>query len=68
MSRTECFRLLGVDSDASFEATRQAYKDLVRVWHPDRFQSDPELQRRAEQQLQRINEAYLAIKNPQLLQ
>ena len=65
MSRTECFRLLGVDSDASFEAIRQAYKDLVRVWHPDRFQSDPELQRRAEQQLQRINEAYLAIKNSQ---
>jgi hypothetical protein len=52
-----------VDPDASWEAIRQAYKDLVRVWHPDRFQSDPQLQDRAEQQLQRINEAYFALKN-----
>jgi hypothetical protein len=64
MSRADCFRALGVEPDASWEAIRQAYKDLVRVWHPDRFQSDPQLQDRAEQQLQRINEAYFALKNP----
>jgi hypothetical protein len=63
MSRADCFRALGVDPDASWEAIRQAYKDLVRVWHPDRFQSDPELQERAEQQLKRINEAYFTLKN-----
>jgi hypothetical protein len=54
---------LGVDPEASWEALRQAYKDLVRVWHPDRFQSDPQFQRKAEQQLRRINEAYFALKN-----
>ncbi|MGA2736050.1 MAG: J domain-containing protein [Bryobacteraceae bacterium] len=63
MSRAECFRVLGLDHAASWEGIRQAYKDLVRVWHPDRFQSDPELQDRAEQQLQRINEAYFTLKN-----
>jgi len=63
VSRADCFRTLGVDPDASWEGIRQAYKDLVRVWHPDRFQSDPELQHRAEQQLQKINEAYFALKN-----
>jgi hypothetical protein len=63
MSRAECFRALGVDPEASWEALRQAYKDLVRVWHPDRFQSDPQFQRKAEQQLRRINEAYFALKN-----
>jgi hypothetical protein len=63
MSRADCFRALGVDPDASWEAIRQAYKDLVRVWHPDRFHSDPELQERAGQQLKRINEAYFTLKN-----
>lgn len=62
LSRTDCFRVLGVEPEASWERIRQAYRDLVRVWHPDRFQSDPQLQLRAEQQLQRINEAYLQLK------
>ncbi len=64
-SYADCFRALGVHADASWEEIRQAYKDLVRVWHPDRFQSDPMLQQRAEQQLQRINEAYFNLKNRQ---
>jgi hypothetical protein len=38
----------------------------VRVWHPDRFQSTPDLQNRAAQQLQRINEAYLTLKNARI--
>jgi len=63
MSRADCLRALGVDRDASWETIRQAYKDLVRVWHPDRFQSDPQLRDRAERQLQKINESYFALKN-----
>jgi hypothetical protein len=66
MSRADCFRALGVEPDASWEAIRQGYKDLVRVWHPDRFRSDPQLQNRAEQQLQRINDAYFALKNSEI--
>jgi hypothetical protein len=63
MPRVDCFRVLGVHPGASWEEVRQAYKDLVRVWHPDRFQSDPQLQDRAEQQLQRINEAYFTLRS-----
>src|ERR1035438_7934484 len=66
MSDTDCFRALGVAPNASWEEVRQAYKDLVRVWHPDRFQSDPQLRERAEQKLQTINEAYYALKNSQI--
>jgi len=65
MSQADCFRALGVASNASWDEVRQAYKDLVRVWHPDRFQSDPELQDRAEQQLQKVNEAYSTLRNSQ---
>jgi hypothetical protein len=67
LSRADCLRALGVDSDASWEGIQQAYKDLVRVWHPDRFQADPQLQQRAEQQLQRINEAYFALRSSHIL-
>lgn len=63
MSHNDCFRALGVAPDASWEEVRRAYKDLVRVWHPDRFESDPQLRERAEQHLQKINEAYFALKN-----
>ena len=63
MSHSDCFRALGLAPDASWEEVRQAYKDLVRVWHPDRFQSDPELRERAEQRLQKINDAYQALKS-----
>jgi|HubBroStandDraft_4_1064222.scaffolds.fasta_scaffold53705_3 hypothetical protein len=62
MSDTECFRALGVAPYASWEEIRQAHKDLVRVWHPDRFQSDPEMRQKAQLQLQKINEAYDALK------
>lgn len=40
------------------EAIRRAYKDLVRVWHPDRFSGDPRLRRRAEEKSKRLNVAY----------
>ncbi|HLY16442.1 MAG TPA: J domain-containing protein [Bryobacteraceae bacterium] len=57
------FQALGVSPDATWEQVRQAYKDLVRVWHPDRFQNDPQLRERAQQQLRKVNDAYLALKN-----
>lgn len=41
------------------EEIKTAYVDLVKVWHPDRFQHENErLRQRAERQLKRINEAY----------
>jgi hypothetical protein len=48
---------LGLAPDASWEEVTQAYKDLMRVWHPDRFQGDERLRKKAEAQAQRINAA-----------
>src|SRR5581483_7923760 len=62
MSPADCCRTLGVPTYASWEDIRQAYLDLVRVWHPDRFQSDAQLRAKAEQQVQKINEAYATLK------
>jgi hypothetical protein len=53
--------ILGVSANAAPEEIRTAYLDLVKVWHPDRFQGDPRLRRKAERQLQEINLAYEAL-------
>jgi curved DNA-binding protein CbpA len=46
---------------AAPETVKQAYRDLVKVWHPDRFPSDPRLQQRGRDQLKDINAAYEQI-------
>ena len=58
-----CFRVLGLEPEASAEAIKSAYRDLTKVWHPDRFSHDAELQRKAGEQLQAINEAYEKLRS-----
>lgn len=52
------YGILGLDPGASSEQVRQAYRDMARVWHPDRFAHDPRLQQKAQEKLKEINEAY----------
>jgi len=63
MNVGDCLRVLGVTPNASPDQIRQAYQDLVRVWHPDRFQSESRLQQIAQERLREINEAYSGLKN-----
>jgi|GEM_PF-6679588 hypothetical protein len=59
---------LGLTEDASLDDALASYKDLVRVWHPDRFGHDARLRRKAEEQTSRINVAMAQVreffKNP----
>ena len=57
-SVNEYLELLGIDSSATPESLRKAYRDLVKEWHPDRFSHNPRLHRKAQEKLQLINEAY----------
>jgi len=58
MDIDRCFRILEIDRHASMEEVRQAYKDIVNVWHPDRFSENPRLRAKAEKKLKEVNAAY----------
>ena len=49
---------LDLETGASEAEIRRAYRLLVKVWHPDRFQSDPALKVAAEAKLKEINSAF----------
>jgi len=52
------YEILGLEPGASLGEVKQAYRDLAKVWHPDRFSHDPRLQQKAQEKLKEINEAY----------
>jgi hypothetical protein len=58
--REDCYRILELPPGASTEDVKQVYRDLVRVWHPDRF-SDERLRQIAEQKLKEVNLAYESL-------
>lgn len=54
------YEVLGLDRTASMDQVKAAYKELVKKYHPDKYQNNP-LASLAEEKLQEINEAYDAI-------
>jgi hypothetical protein len=56
--REKCLEVLGLEPTASAEEFKAAYRDLAKVWHPDRFTHDPRLQQKAQEKLKEINDAY----------
>jgi curved DNA-binding protein CbpA len=58
-----CIEILGLKPGASQEEVNHAYRDLVSVWHPDRFVGNPRLQKKAEEKIKEINVAYEYIKS-----
>ncbi len=55
---SECYRILDLEPGATPEEIKRSYRELVKVWHPDRFRGDARLQAKAEEKLKRINYAY----------
>ena len=55
-------RTLGLEASASSrEAIRKAYRDAVKLWHPDRFEGDPSHQPAAEEHFKQVQVAYHAL-------
>ena len=61
MDSRRSFSVLELPPDATAEQARQAYRDLVSVWHPDRHAQNPRLKQKAEEKLKEINAAYEAV-------
>lgn len=62
MNIRESFQILDLEPGVSEAEVRQAYKDIVSVWHPDRFSNNPRLRQKAEQKLKQINLAYETVR------
>jgi hypothetical protein len=56
--RADHLRELELGENATPGEIRQAYRDLAKVWHPDRFANDPRMQAKASEKLRRVIEAY----------
>ncbi len=59
MAQKDYYGLLGVGKNASDEELKKAYRDLAKKYHPDRFSTAPEAERKAaEEKFKEINHAY----------
>ena len=54
---TDPYEVLGVRQGASEEEIKAAYRELVKKYHPDKYQNNP-LADLAEEKLREVNEAY----------
>jgi hypothetical protein len=52
------YNTLGIQPGANWKELRSAYKNLVKTWHPDRFQQDANQKKIAEERTKEINKSY----------
>lgn len=52
------YKILELEYGANFDSIKKAYKKLLKKYHPDLFQSEPEKLKSAQEVTRQINEAY----------
>ena len=63
LNRKICLVTLDLDESATPADIQNAYRLLVKVWHPDRFMHDPKMLHHAQEKLKQINNAYHWLKD-----
>ncbi len=58
MNVRTCYDILNVSREATLDEAKEAYKRLVKLWHPDQYGNFPEKQELAQEKLKEINVAY----------
>lgn len=62
MSNKDYYKILGVEKTASDDDIKKAFRKLATKWHPDRFASKSEKEKKeAEDKMKEINEAYSVL-------
>ena len=57
------YEVLGLRIGASASEIHQAYRDLIAVWHPDRFPDNPRRQDLATKKTQELNAAFALLRD-----
>lgn len=61
------YQVLGVENGADAASCKDAYRDLAKVWHPDRFgDGDFRLKKKAEEQFRAVKAAYEHLRTPHI--
>ena len=63
--RDRYYKTLGLETTATSVEVKQAYRKLVKQWHPDRFIDRPQMLAKAQQEIIKINQAYTILKDCQ---
>ena len=63
----QAWQTLGLKPGADLKAVKQAYRELVQQWHPDRFVGNESAIKQADEKIKEINQAYALVKQ-QLLE
>jgi replication fork clamp-binding protein CrfC len=58
---TRAYSILGLQANASQAEVKQAYRTLVKKWHPDLFVNQPQLLKQAQEKMHLVNDAYTIL-------
>lgn len=58
MNVADCYRLLGLTSEASLADIKASYRRLARQYHPDAYSGDARLAKQAQEKFMQLTEAY----------
>ena len=54
----DCYKILSVTADCSWEELRKIYRLQIKKWHPDRFKENTPSKIAAEEKIKAINVAF----------
>ncbi len=58
----KAFRIFEMNKDATFEEIKKKRNVLIKIFHPDRYANDKDMQKYAEEKTKEINEAFDILK------
>ena len=58
MDLKQAYKILEISENATKSEAKQAYRDLVQIWHPDRYSQNERLQNKALEKMKELNAAY----------